>query len=85
MRVAEPPPILPLPPALPPRRAHCQRTEARRHHQTGGTLGTIAWWEHVDACAARGADPERVNAAGGMDYAATALLLGHEPTTWEAA
>lgn len=69
--------------ALPPRRAHVQRTEARGYGQPGGDLGTIAWPEHVEACKARGFNPERTQAAGGLDYAAVCLLLGREPRTWE--
>lgn len=68
----------------PPRRAHCQRTEARARHEPGGEMGTIAWEEHVEACRVRGVDPERVAAAGGLDYAAVALLLGRVPATWQA-
>lgn len=67
---------------LPPRRAHCQRTEARTRNEPGGELGTIAWEEHVEACARRKVDPERIAAAGGLDYAAVALLLGRVPATW---
>lgn len=70
-------------PPLPPRRAHVQMTQARSRQQPGGDLGTIAWPEHVDACHARGFDPERTQAAGGLDYAAVCLLLGREPKTWE--
>lgn len=69
---------------LPPRRAHCQRTEARGRGEPGGEVGTIAWEEHVEACRVRGVDPERVAAAGGLDYAAVALLLGRVPATWQA-
>lgn len=58
---------------LPPRRAHCQRTEARGRNEPGGEVGTIAWEEHVEACRARG-----------VDYAAVALLLGRVPATWQA-
>lgn len=68
---------------LPPRRAHCQRTDARARTARGGELGTVAWEEHVAACRARGVDPERAIAAGGLDYAAITLLLGYEPRTWE--
>ncbi len=68
---------------LPPRRAHCQRTDARARTAKGGELGTVAWEEHAEACRVRGVDPEKVAAAGGLDFAAMALLLGREPGTWK--
>lgn len=79
----QPPPVLPMPTPIPPRRVHVQRTDARARTAPGGELGTVAWEEHTAACRARGVDPERVSAAGGLDYAAMALLLGWEPRTWE--
>lgn len=79
----EPSPPPPASVALPPRRAHVQRTEARAYGEPGGNLGTIAWEEHVAACRRRRVDPERMQCAGGLDYAAVTMLLGHEPRTWE--
>ena len=73
------------------RRAHCQADHALPRAAPGGRYGTIAWAEHVEACAAGKAlglqgfrdGPERVQQRGGLGYADVVAALGRAALTWK--
>lgn len=68
-----------------PERARVLR--AHRRGERGG--GTVAWAEHAEAWEVyakrygREQSAERINERGGFGYNEIAMLLGHEPTTWD--